>query len=698
MAMAVASPAAAASSQALQVAPAHASVKQPIALRGSQSSVSADDASPSVLAGAVGAVAMVATAGLALRGARHRQLRAAVRPGKRLVSLLQRRAVEASPEEFKTALDLIAEEEAMLAAQGEKEQLVSFDVDTEEIPEETEPPVVLEVKQDVVVLRSGIEVPSTTKAGEVIEFEMGATGVLMCWKESIGVIYLEKGEVFPGETAAAKGFGMQTAASSLFRGRILDPRGKGLDDRPAPPVPSKLRATFAPYKDMNERSNRYRPLFTGVQGVDFTVPIGRGQTMLFQGSDPTKDKSELWPDLMATDNRATMAEGTESMVCNIAVCPTLEEAEALRAKLEARGVWDQCTIIVPDTTMPGAQTVAINAAMALGEQIAEEGGDSAVITEVEPMHRVWMVLSDAAGEERRAKGVMETDEAWVDMEGTIVKESISERRKFWFAFISRATNAIEGGSITLLPWVWERQSGKVVRQQKAYQMKLEEIRSIPRISEETREKLLKKVEDDAARDGVPLDDELEANDHDESRGVPNFEIEELKSISDGHVLLHPVESGNHEWVVDPYKSLPRLGTDALHTALIAVDAHKLRLRMMQGRDRANMLNDTLGASDLIGVKDQLELRHVEATLRQTPGKLRTVLEETAWLTLANSPNCRKLVGAECDMADLEGLVDRLLTSEAGSKATDAVKKYGTLYNEHADALKAEVDSWESVAA
>ena len=48
------------------------------------------------------------------------------------------------------------------------------------------------------------------------------------------------------------------------------------------------------------RSSQYRALVTGVQGIDFDVPIGRGQTMLFQGSDVEEDRRQLWPDLLSS--------------------------------------------------------------------------------------------------------------------------------------------------------------------------------------------------------------------------------------------------------------------------------------------------------------------------------------------------------------------------------------------------------------
>lgn len=97
-----------------------------------------------------------------------------------------------------------------------------------------------------------------------------------------------------------------------------------------------------------------------------------------------------------------------------------------------------------------------------------------------------------------------------------------------------------------------------------------------------------KVKADASAEGISF--ETEADDsalvpNPLIPGVPNWEIEELKSITDGHIILRPPVDEVWEWRVDPYRSLPRLGTDALHPALIAADAPKVRLKMMQGRDR-----------------------------------------------------------------------------------------------------------------
>merc|ERR1740123_1955427 len=135
--------------------------------------------------------------------------------------------------------------------------------------------------------------------------------------------------------------------------------------------------------------------------------------------------------------------------------------------------------------------------------------------------------------------------------------------------------------------------------------------------------MIQKVKDEAAAEGVVSGDKaLALTEPDpDTPGVPNWEIEELKSITDGHILLRtPSKEGSWSWNIDPYKSLPRLGTDAMHPALCSVDAHKLRLKMMQGRDRAEMLHDTLGAPKTLDDKESLEMKFVDLILAQPAGK------------------------------------------------------------------------------
>jgi len=448
--------------------------------------------------------------------------------------------------------------------------------------------------------------------------------------------------------------------------------------------------TFADYKGMEERTNQYRTFFTGVLGVDFSVPVGRGQTMLVQGTDPKQDKTQLWPDLLAARKGPGAPKGP---LANICVCRTMEEAERLRATLERQGSWERSVIIVADAPGDGAGTVAMNGAMALAEKVQDQSGEAMVLMDLEPMSRVWTALATAAGEERRAKGIMVSVDEWTELEGTVLKESIAERRKFWFALISRAANALGAGSVTILAWLWEQEGGLISRQQKLYKMRIQAVKDLPRINDATREKMIYRIEKEASEAGCPVEEDRPEPDL-SVPGVPNWEIEELKSITDGHVLLRPPSSeGAWSWHVDAYRSLARIGTDALHPALISVEAHKLRLKMLQGRDRANILGDTRGAFGTLDKKDSLELKFMELILEQPAGAPLTIEQEIMRLALVSNPNCKPLrAPGGCNAENLDDLANQLLKCVAGGAVRRELETTFVVTEETQLLLSAEMDS------
>ncbi|CAK9024224.1 unnamed protein product [Durusdinium trenchii] len=130
--------------------------------------------------------------------------------------------------------------------------------------------------------------------------------------------------------------------------------------------------------------------------------------------------------------------------------------------------------------------IACNAAMTLAEYFGEEGGEGVMLCDFEAMHDVWNILAEMAGQERSARGLIvdPKEEQWVQMQGTVIRESIAERRKFWFRMTNRAINEAGKGSATLLGWLWEQDGSLQYRQQKMYEMKLEQIAEITRISDE----------------------------------------------------------------------------------------------------------------------------------------------------------------------------------------------------------------------
>lgn len=556
---------------------------------------------------------------------------------------------------------------------------------------------IVSISEDIVTVRQSVKLLTNTEAGTIVKFSGGAEGIILTWKETLAAVKVEPGSVALGETAIDSGRFLITTTSNGLGGRILDERGEALDGRPLPPLPGTERRTFLKFKTMNERTNQYRPLHTGVLSIDFAVPIGRGQTMLFQGSNEDRDKKELWPDLMAIKVPST----SEETFLNICICRSLDEASALRESLEKRDLWEHCTIFVPSTEGPGAMTVAINAALTLAEFIEGSGGEALVQLELEPMSRVWQILADAAGAERRAKGIVETDdEKWVNLQGTMIRESISERRRFWFAMISRATNSVDLGSVSIAAWCWEQAGGLDLRKLQAYQTRLGKVDSLPRISAESKQKMAAKIKEEAAAEGLPIEQYLQDGDSisvpsSEAPGMRNAEIEELKSITDGHILLKPPTlSDSWSWNVNMYRSLPRLGTDAMHSALISMDAHKTRLRTLQGKDRADVFHDTLGAKNTL-VEEPLELSFVEMLMEQKAGLAYTIGEQVVRMAVTSYSQCSALKQDQ-KMETLDRLVMQIMESQAGKRVFADVAADGEVTEEVKACLYEEIRSLDGL--
>merc|ERR1719436_1967075 len=103
--------------------------------------------------------------------------------------------------------------------------------------------------------------------------------------------------------------------------------------------------------------------------------------------------------------------------------------------------------------------------------------------------------------------------------------------------ISRAVNTKKDGSVSILAWVWEKQGGYDYRKQTSFENKLRQAMEVPRIDKAIRQRMIAKIEAEAAAEGVYLAGRGEKLSEPamEAPGVPNWEIEELKSITDGHI-------------------------------------------------------------------------------------------------------------------------------------------------------------------
>uniref|UniRef100_A0A7S2PXG7 Uncharacterized protein n=1 Tax=Zooxanthella nutricula TaxID=1333877 RepID=A0A7S2PXG7_9DINO len=561
----------------------------------------------------------------------------------------------------------------------------------DELPvEKLAPSQVIEVKDSVAYVQQGDGCTASTQPGAIIEFAEGAIGVLAAWKEEVGAVVLVDGEASPGERAKKTPGEMTTQVNDRL-GRVLYPNGQPADGDDPPAGEAESRSTFQESKGMKERDSDYTPCHTGILGVDFAVPVGRGQTMLFQGTDRKRDLEHLWPDLMSARSGPLAAKSGTASIC---VCETLETAAVLRARLLDSGTWESSIIVIPDVPGDGGVTLAIKGAVTLAEALHDQNYDVKVLFGLEPMHKLWNSLAEVCGAERRRQGLEEVEDKLEEVDGTLMQSSIAERRKYWFRLTNRAINSLGSGSITFLAWAFEQEGGRPVRQQKAFQQQVEKIKKIARISDSVRERMLAKVHADARAAGVPLDQTVVAPGNDVP-GMPNWEIEELKSITDGHILLRKPEGEQYRWIVNLYESIPRLGTDALHPALLSVGAHRLRLRMLQAKDRAKHLHDTLGPAGTLDAP-ALELTFADLLGEQRSSEPMHVSEQVARMVIINEADCRPLREPGCCTSDtLAALAVRLLESEVGQRISEDIAERGQVMPATQVLLGEEIRGWQA---
>jgi len=125
-------------------------------------------------------------------------------------------------------------------------------------------------------------------AGEMLEFESGATGLVFNLEEnSIGCVVLgEYLQIKEGDEVRTTGRLLSVPVGDALVGRVVDPLGRPLDGKG--PVQSPHRRPLeiiAP--GIAERQPVSEPLQTGIKAIDSMIPIGRGQRELIIGDRKT---------------------------------------------------------------------------------------------------------------------------------------------------------------------------------------------------------------------------------------------------------------------------------------------------------------------------------------------------------------------------------------------------------------------------
>lgn len=208
---------------------------------------------------------------------------------------------------------------------------------------------------------------------ELVAFDCGALGMAFeLAADQVGVVLLEGAErVRAGEGATALGRPPSLPVGEALLGRLLDPLGRPLDERPAP-----AGAAWPLFRDaprLTDRAPVRRPLLTGVMVVDAAIPIGRGQRQLVVG-DRNVGKTALALDVVAAQRPGDVA------CVYVVVGQPISRLLGIREALLRCGALANTLVVAADAAdTPGLQYLAPYAGATAAEYFRARGRDALVI-------------------------------------------------------------------------------------------------------------------------------------------------------------------------------------------------------------------------------------------------------------------------------------------------------------------------------
>jgi F-type H+-transporting ATPase subunit alpha len=164
-------------------------------------------------------------------------------------------------------------------------------------------------------------------------------------------------------------------------GTIVDPLGNFLDVRhDHRKIDGKPYPLFAEAPTILDREEVKRPLHTGINAIDLTCPIGRGQRELIIG-DPTTGRTAIALDTI-------IAQRGEHMTCiYVAVGKKMQEIAHIIEALKNAGAMEYTTIVIAPADAPdGMKYIAPYSGMAIAEWVRSQGNDALVVFDDLSLH------------------------------------------------------------------------------------------------------------------------------------------------------------------------------------------------------------------------------------------------------------------------------------------------------------------------
>ena len=209
---------------------------------------------------------------------------------------------------------------------------------------------------------------------DILEFEDGSRGMVFdLTGERVGAVLLQETDALrSGTPVHLTGRRLSLPVGDALLGRIIDPLGRPLDDRPAP-RPTAWQYLEAPSPPIVARDFVHSPLYTGIKIIDTLIPIGKGQRQLLLGDDGL-GRSSLALDTVINQR----GKGVNCIYVLIGqkrstVVNTIET-------LREYGALDYTTVIVAEaSSLTGLQHLAPFAGCAVAEFWMQQGQDTLIV-------------------------------------------------------------------------------------------------------------------------------------------------------------------------------------------------------------------------------------------------------------------------------------------------------------------------------
>lgn len=212
------------------------------------------------------------------------------------------------------------------------------------------------------------------KAGELVEFQSGITGLVLNLEEdNVGIaLFGEDTLVAQGDLVKRTGNIAEIPVGEAMKGRVVDALGNPIDGK-GEIATTETRKIEVKAPGVVYRQSVNEPLQTGIKAIDAMIPIGRGQRELILGDRQTGKTA------IAIDTIINQKE--EDVYCiYVAIGQKQSTVAQVVDKLKEHGAMEYTTIVAATASIPAPyQFLAPFSGSALGEYFRDSGRHALII-------------------------------------------------------------------------------------------------------------------------------------------------------------------------------------------------------------------------------------------------------------------------------------------------------------------------------